>query len=554
MASQPVYRYVICDAISGNQLAEVQLTGVDHSWGLNGAGTFKGDIGSNDPKATPDLLQALSRDILVLRDEVPVFNGPIIGLQADFQSRKVTINASSPWWWMSRRTMELSLDFVNTDMGVIFDQILSTVNGKFSGDVRLTKAAAYNNTGQLFTISYPASSRKIAADAISDLSQVYPGFDWYISLRIDPATGRCIREYNVYAPFKGNPIDQALTASNILGLTITDDGTRVYNRVHEMGSGQGNTQLLISRSSYEPAPYYDYGTTLNGWTTSGPCAINTFYGKDAPAYQVADNAFQYKSNNHGVGSTVEFDIYSTKVGSLIGTANNTYFYFGANASGQGNAFCPWATSATKACSVLTTQGFGAPSTSTVNYGNAPAMTSQTWYHVTIQIDTATTCRVFVDDKQMYGYNSVNGSYDQPTFPISLQGSYFGFWDLTPSSQGLTIFDNLQVTGPTTAYVQPSIPYIERVISRTDISDLSLLSLYATADLYLGAYPSKTYTADFAPSNSLPYAFATPGDTVLISVADGFFQVNDKKRIVNIDTKVDDSGNETVTFQFNDTHA
>lgn len=527
-------------------------------WGLNGAGTFSADISTSDPKATSALFRTLSRDILVLRNGVPEFNGPIIGLQGDHTNKKLQITAASPWWWMSRRTMELSLDFTNTDMAVIFDQILATTNGKFAGDVRLTKPAAYNSTGQSFSISYPASSRKVASEAISELAQVYPGFDWFISLRIDPNTGRCIREYNVYAPFKGAQVDQALTAFNTTALTTTEDGSRVFNRVHEMGSGSDNTQLIISRSDYEPVPYYDYGKSLSGWTYSTPVnnspGINQTYGNAPPAFQFSDNAFMHRSTPHGVGSTIEFDIFSTKSGGNIGTANSTYFYFGCDASGAGNAFCPWATSGTPAVSLQTVQGYAAPTTSTIQYGNYPVLESGRFFHVTIQIDTATSCRLFVDDQHVYRYNPGSGAYDLPNFVIQLNGDHVGAWDYTPSSSGLTIIDNIGVTAPTTTYVQPAIPYIEKVISRNDIGDLQLLNLYATADLFLGKYPSQTVAVEFRPSAALPFGFARPGDTVLVSIHDGYFQIEDNKRIINVPVSVDDSGGELVKFEFNDPHA
>lgn len=555
-AAAPVYVYRIDDSVTGAPLGEVPLSGVSYSWGLNGDGGFQATINVEDPKAR--LLQTLSRDITVLRDGVPVFSGPIIGLQGQFASRTLQITAATPWWWMSRRTMELSLDFANTDMATIFDQILSTVNGKFAGDVRLSKIGAYNSTGQSYSISYPASSRKLAGDAINDLAQVYPGFDWFISLRLDTTTNKCIREYQIYGGFKGQTVDQALTQFNITDMQLTDDGSRVFNRVHEMGAGGSDTQFVVSRSSYEGAPTFDFANSLTGWTlntVSGNPSCDPLIGYAPPSFKNSSGSYQYKSIPHGVGSTIEFDIYSDSTASTVGAPNGTYISFGCNSTGGGgSAFCPTSgpTAPTVTIVPTTSAWSTAASSGTIVKGNLNALMPGAWMHVTVQIDTSTTARLFVGDDQIYRYNSGSGAYDIATWPINLAGTYIGIWD--SGTSGSTYIDNIYVSQATSTYVQPPIPYAEKVISRTDIGDVPTLNLYATADLYLGAWPSKTYSVSFRPSASLPYGYATPGDTIPLDVNLGWIAVTGTKRVITTTVAIDDGGNEVVSFAFNDTHA
>ena len=553
----PVYTYILDDAITGNHLAEVNLTGVQYSYGLNGSGSFTGTMGLLDPNAA--LLKTLSVDMLVLRDGVPVFSGPITGLQASASGSTVSITASPVWWWMQYRTMELSRDYTNADMAFVFDDILTTVNGKFSGDIRLTKSASYNSgTGQTITRSFDATARPIAGQVISDLSQLYPGFDWYISLRLDPTTGKCLREYNVYAPFKGSLVDQALTQANLADLGQTDDGTRVYNRVHELGSGSGNTQMIVSQSNYIPTSYFNSGTNDSPPVSSGTGGISTDNGYPAPSWYVRSGGYRAWTTNLGVGSTIDFDCYFGGLSSAGygGTQNGSYFYFGCNSSGSGNAFCPWINydSTTNRMGTVATGSWGTSVTSqaSLTRSNAAPLAGGNWHHTTIQIASTTTAKVWVDGEALYSYQSSSGVCDGLTFPISLNGTYFGIFETGSSN---TYIDNIAITAPTASYSTPSIPYIERVVSRSDIGDVPSLRLYAQADLYLGAWPSLTYTASFVPSAALPFGFCSPGDTVPIDYSYGpYLVVSGTKRVISIAVSVGDGGSEVVSLSFNDTHA
>ena len=92
--ADPTYRYLINDGVTGDPLGEVPFGSVSYSYGLNGVGGFTGTLPLEDPKADASLLRTLSREVLVLRDGVPVFNGPIIALSSDLTAKTINVTAA----------------------------------------------------------------------------------------------------------------------------------------------------------------------------------------------------------------------------------------------------------------------------------------------------------------------------------------------------------------------------------------------------------------------------------------------------------------------------
>lgn len=556
-----VYEYLVVDSTSGDALEQIPLSDVTYTNGLNGAGSFSGTLSTTHEKATPDLLQTISREILVLRDGIPVFMGPIVGLTANY--KQITINAVPVWWYMTKRTLELGRNYVDQDMSDIFDDIMSTVNGKFLGDIRLEKNVPFTTTGQLYSVAYEATTRKYASEAISELCQIYPGFDWMVELNVNLTTGKVDRTYQIYPGFKGVLTDQALTASNITDFQLTDDGTRVYNRVHELGAGSGNTQLIVSRSSYEPDAFYDYGESTIGWTVGGSAGVISSVGRPSPSFGVAGGDNMRRSYSHGIGSTIEFDYFHDGLGtSNVGNTDpglvnsSGQFYFGADSTGAGIVWSPYisADGVTGAGLSYGNSWGSAASTSNHLLSNM-RLAQQTWYRVQIQIVSSGLAKMFINGTEAQYYNPSTTSYDYG-FPIEpLNGNYFGFDGISSAAAyGTHYFDNIVVPQPVSSYTNPGIPYIEFVSSRTDVTNLKSLQLYAQADLFLGQWPAKIYSVTYTPSTTIPFGSITPGDKVPLDIDYGFLQVDDIKRVVSIQVTVNEGGGETVQLVFNDTHA
>lgn len=350
------YSYVLFDTVSGDPLEELNLSDVRFNNGLNGVGSMNASIPKADPKATPDNLKTVATEVGVFRDGVPQFVGPLLNVQPTLSSDKISLTFGNVWWYMTRRTIELTLDYSTTpaDLANVAWDILSTSNGKVpNGDVRITKHASYPaSIGQTYSTEIPSYTRRSVAELMADLGDVYPGFDYMVQLSLaSGASNRIRRDFQIYAPFKGVLTDQVITNNNGLDdFSYSEDGTASVNRVHELGAGEGYSQLIISK-----------------------------------------NASPFPSN---------------------------------------------------------------------------------------------------------------------------------------------------------------LPMIETVSSRTDIEDLTLLGLYADADLFLSRWPTTTYSASFIPNPSLPYGFCSPGDTVPFDVTIGNYRIQKTLRVTNVEVQVLTSGEEKVSLTLN----
>jgi hypothetical protein len=579
-----IYKYQVCNSKTGEAYEQINLTGVSWSWGLNGSGSFQGTMRLDDPKVIH--LQTLSREIVVLRNGVPVFAGPILTLNASLSQKTLTVSAAPVWWYMDNRTMELSLSYEDVDVAVVFDDIMATVNGKFNNDIRLTRKPDYDFTsGQLITVDYPSDKRKMAGQAIAELSETFPGFDWYVHLRLDPTTGACIREYQIYAPFKGVLRDQALTRRNVEEFTSTDDGTRVFNRVHELGAGSDESQLIYSLSQRDSRDYYDDGTSSAGWTTTtaglGTFAVDNNFGNPSPALglfahvgpvgvqAVARRETTFPSRGTptiyqvGAGTTYEFDLsYQPVNGAFL-------FFFGCSSTGAGQALHIGRDRDQAGSDTDRDEFHLRATTSWTNTGTITGqdqnlsfnrLFSPAFVKYRIDLTSATTFRLYTitpnfnggTSTQLVPYKNAAGSFFDD-WPLTLSGSWFGIAVQTKDGDDdeLVWVDNIRVGRPTVASVPPDPPYVEKVQSRTDVTDLELLSLYAEADLFFGNWPSQTYSAKYQPGATLPFGYCEPGDTVPVDIDFGWLNVDKVLRVVNIPVTVNDGGGEFVELQFND---
>lgn len=94
--------------------------------------------------------------------------------------------------------------------------------------------------------------------AIEDLSTVWNGIDFSITVQIDPATNYMTKYFNVYYPGIGQQ-NTALNFSypgNIKKMNKPKDGTKLINEVYMRGQGSGTAQLLaVARDNSSLASY-----------------------------------------------------------------------------------------------------------------------------------------------------------------------------------------------------------------------------------------------------------------------------------------------------------
>ncbi|MDP9012844.1 MAG: hypothetical protein M3O41_09380 [Pseudomonadota bacterium] len=263
------YYFVIYDSLTGNALGTLQsFSQVQLTLGLNGVDNLQFTVQTKDPNCTIAMLSTLSREIGVFRSNgpgttpVPLFVGPIVHVTPSFKNRTVQIQCNSVWWYMQKRTNELTYDFSNsglgTELGTIAWQVLNDALGKVpGGNIRLSKSPSYpTNTGFSVTPNpnpYLLYSSDSVGTYIEKLGEGYPaGFDFMIEYARD-ATQGILRYFNIYCPFKGVAVDQPMTERNgISEFTYDESATDIIGRVTEIGgipNASGTVPVILRANS-----------------------------------------------------------------------------------------------------------------------------------------------------------------------------------------------------------------------------------------------------------------------------------------------------------------
>ena len=248
----PNYRYLLVDASSGSNLGDIPLNVSSFSYVLNGCGQLTGTISLDHPMATYQNLLG-DREVTVLRDDVPVWNGPITLPEAQFSTRTVTITAREPTWYLGKRTLEINKNY-NADLYYIVRNLVTymttkTSNGTTGGSSinaalpRFSVSPATGNSGTTKAVRYYGSARHTIADILNDLvADPTTGLDY----RMDYSTGStrqtCQRTLTIASPSLGTTRTQQITEHLITEYTRQLDRERAATRVHVLGAGYTSTQ------------------------------------------------------------------------------------------------------------------------------------------------------------------------------------------------------------------------------------------------------------------------------------------------------------------------
>ena len=242
-----VYKYLLVDASSGTNLGELPLDVSSFSYVLNGCGQLTGTIPLDHPMATYQNLLG-DREVTVLRDDVPVWNGPITLPEGQFSTRTVTITAREPTWYLGKRTLEVNKNF-NADLFYIVRWLVNYMTTKTgSGGSNINAAlprfsvSPSGNAGQAKQVRYYGSARHTIADIINDLvADPTTGLDY----RMDYSTGStrqtCQRTLTLGSPSLGTTRTQQITEHLITEYTRQLDRERAATRVHVLGAGYTST-------------------------------------------------------------------------------------------------------------------------------------------------------------------------------------------------------------------------------------------------------------------------------------------------------------------------
>ena len=236
------YRHLLVDASSGNNLGELRLSGVSFSRRLSDVGALGATLPIDDPMG-PQLDG--DREVTVVRDDVPVWNGPVISVVDDTAQRTSTITAMEASGDLQKRTREVNSSTLwsgSTDLFVIVRALVTYMTGKSSMNAALPRFnVTSGSAGTSKTFTFFGSARHYISDILNLLAaDPTTGLDYCMDYATGSTRQSCQRTLKLGAPSLGTTRTQVIT-EQLATFQVTKDRSTAATRVHVVANGYTST-------------------------------------------------------------------------------------------------------------------------------------------------------------------------------------------------------------------------------------------------------------------------------------------------------------------------
>ena len=236
-------RFILSAPAGAGQIGELSsATARKVDYVLDGPATATFTLPGDHPDAK--LVSELACDLVVLRDNVPIFRGRV-GSSGDTLTADVhtaTFSAVDYRGMLDRRILwaESTLSFRQVDQGLIAWQMIADSQAQPGGNLGITGGSGLS-TGVPRDRDYAAGQK--VGEAVTQLGEVINGFDWEIDANL---------AFNVYYPARGRQTGIDLVfGSQISGATRTVVSSGYANAIRYSGSAQ-TTAVEVADSSFGP--------------------------------------------------------------------------------------------------------------------------------------------------------------------------------------------------------------------------------------------------------------------------------------------------------------
>ena len=223
-------RFILANPAGGGSIGELGSAVTRKlEYALDGPATATFTLPGDHPDAK--LVAELACDLLVLRDNVPIFRGRV-GSSGDTitaDTHTCQFSAVDYRGMLDRRILwaESPLSFRQVDQGQIAWQLIADTQSRPGGGLGITQGTG-TNTGVPRDRDYTPGQK--LGDVITQLGEVINGFDWEIDANL---------RFNVFYPQRGRPTGVDLVfGSQIAGATRTLTSSSFANAVRYSGSDQ----------------------------------------------------------------------------------------------------------------------------------------------------------------------------------------------------------------------------------------------------------------------------------------------------------------------------
>lgn len=250
-----IHKVLLTDRL-GQEHGQVPPDGLSYERRLGGGGTGGVRIRLDNPVISGvnrDNLDTWATELLVLRDDQPRFNGPVVTLDSDAVAGHVTVSAASAVAWLSRRLILRDLPFLTVDQADILTALVEYAQDPIEkgphADCRLLTLAS--PTGILRDRKYLGAERAQIADVVQQLADAGDGFD--LTLELARVGTEVIRTLHAHYPLAGADVDGTLHLGQggLTTLTVKRPGDTLATRVHYVGNGEGSDQITATAVSTE---------------------------------------------------------------------------------------------------------------------------------------------------------------------------------------------------------------------------------------------------------------------------------------------------------------
>ena len=248
------YRYLFCDLLTNNIIAELPLTGVSFTQQLNSAGSLSGSLLLTGLSAQYNVANATipaKCGLYVDRDGVLVWGGVIWGRSYASDSQHLNIQAREFESYWERRRITSTQGFTNQDQLFVARQLVNTAQAVPSGNIGVTVGT--ETSGVNISRVFYSYELKSLYSALTDLSKSQNGFDFNIQVAYDgggnptktlvlsyPMSGTRYSASNQYAPFFELP------AGNIVSYEYPEDGSITANTIYVAGAGSNEGKQILT--------------------------------------------------------------------------------------------------------------------------------------------------------------------------------------------------------------------------------------------------------------------------------------------------------------------
>jgi hypothetical protein len=250
------YRYLFCDLLSNEILAELPITGVTFTQQLNSAGTLSGSLLLSGLSSAANATNATIPGrcgLYVDRNGELIWGGIIWSREYNSADQHITIQAREFESYFERRRITTTQGFTNQDQLFVARQLVNTAQAEANGDIGIQVGT--ETSGVLIDRVFYSYELKTLYSALLDLSRAQDGFDFHVDVAYDgsgtptktlqldyPLSGTRYSSSNPDAPFFEFP------AGNIVEYSYPEDGSTAANVIYVAGAGSNEGKEILTAS------------------------------------------------------------------------------------------------------------------------------------------------------------------------------------------------------------------------------------------------------------------------------------------------------------------